>query len=214
MPITRAGLAAKLDRELSIGNFHLILLNAPSGFQPTDDLATILQYEPLATWGYTPPAYTYTSGTSSYNATSGLQETPVVTVQFNATTTYSYTHIGLIQGRGATPNRTVASIDLATDVLTIPSHGLVDGDRGFVTGTDSNPGGLTIQRYYVKVLTSTTIELHTSPALNAKANITNAGSGLIRFRYANGNLWDYKAESGVINAGNLRSVEFIYRKSA
>lgn len=212
MTVSRAWLATRLDLELAPGNNRVILSNATSGsITDTTDLAVIIAAEPIQTvGGYAPQTFTYTAGTSTYNAGTSRQETPAVTATFQEAVGgagFQFTYGVLLQGRGATANKTISAVDTSTDRVTCTAHGMVNGDRGFVTSTGSVPGGLSTQRYYMKNIDANTLEFYTDAALTNKVDITSAGSGTLTLRYANGVF--VKAESytqTTIAAGQSQSL--------
>jgi hypothetical protein len=211
----RDALALRMDRELGLGNFHVILLNATASFGDTTDLAQILQYEPIqTTGGYAPQAFTYTAGSSTYDSTIQYQKAPDVTVQFTEPsngTGYDHTHVALMQGRGATANKVISSVNASTDQITCLAHGLSDGARAFVRSTGSVPGGLTVQRYFVKTVSTDVLELHSTSALNSKVNITSTGSGTLYLQYASGTLIEYSSIPGRINPASPKSFILSYQ---
>jgi|688.fasta_scaffold03066_8 hypothetical protein len=81
-------------------------------------------------------------------------------------------------------NVTVSSINTTTDVITTSaSHGYITEDAVFVS-SDSTPGGITEDGiYYVNVLSSTTLQLHPTPATATantnKIDITSSGTSVI-----------------------------------
>lgn len=78
-----------------------------------------------------------------------------------------------------------AEIDLATDVITIPSHGFTTGLKGQLTTTGGLPAGLSLAtNYFVIYVSASTIKLASSLA-NAEAgtaiDITTHGTGVHTF---------------------------------
>lgn len=209
----RESLPVLVDRTLSLGDFRVLLTDAIGGVSDTTSLAEILDGEPFQAVGeYNPQNFTYTAGTSTYDATSGYQKAPDVTVEFSsASVGFSHTHVLLWQGRGTTANKQISSIDTSTDVITVTAHGLLNGDRAFIRSTGSLPGGALVQRYYVKATGLDTLELYTDSALTTKVNLTSTGSGTLYLQYATGNLFDYTSNPGSVNAGQTKSFIVSYQ---
>lgn len=216
MPSHRESLGRKVDVDLAIGNVSVLLINALSSFSETTDFAQILQYECLQTvGGYAPQTFTYTAGTSTYNSSTGYQTTPDLTVNFTeplAGAGYDHTHILLWQGRDARANQVVDGIDTSTNQITVNGHLCVDGDRAFLTSSGTLPGGLTVQRYYVKAVDLDTVEFYTDEDLTTIVDITSSGTGTLTFRYATGYLYEYSTLNGTIEAGQTKPVIATYER--
>lgn len=217
MPTHRSALPVLLDRQMTMTNYSIILINSGETLSVTTDEAAILQYEPLqVTGGYQPWALTYTAGTSFFDNVRGYQRTPTFNPVFSEESGglgYSFTHMFLWQGRSPTQaNRAVTSVNSSTNEITVTSHGLSNGDRAFITSTGTRPGGLTIQRYWVEVVSASVIKFHTASTLDAVVDITTAGTGTLTLRYANGVPVYYDALNGTVNAGAPRTFQFFYER--
>lgn len=87
------------------------------------------------------------------------------------------------------PSRTltadgVAGMDVADNTITFASdHGLSSGTRlTYRNNGNNNISGLINGKiYYVRVLNSVSIDLHTSPALNSQVDIFNTSAGIHKF---------------------------------
>lgn len=216
MTMHREFLLAKIDATLALGNYRAILLNATAAFDNNTDPATIISYEAIqSAGGYASQAFTYTAGSATFNATSGFMESPSVQVTFTEAgggPGIVHTHVALWQGRGATSQLPISSVNATTDRLTVTAHGLSNGARAFVRSTGTIPPGLTIQRYWISVIDANTIELHTNATLTARADITGAGSGTLRLQIADGRLVYAVANSGTIGAGQSKIFSVSYQE--
>lgn len=215
MALHRAALPESIDNELALGNFRVLLINALAAIDNATDPAAILQYECIQTsGGYAPQAYTYTQNSSTYNADTNWQQAPDVFAQFTesgAGSGYAHTHALLWQGRGATANKLITSVNASTDQIACANHGLINGDRAFVRSTGTLPGGLAIQRYYVKAVDLDLFELYTNEALTSKVNITSAGAGTLYLQYANGVPFALQSITGTINPGTTKTIIASYQ---
>jgi hypothetical protein len=211
----REALAVRLETEMDLPNFRIVLVNVLGGVGDTTALAEILDGEPFQTaGGYASQPFAYTGGTSTYDPVIGYQRTPNVTVEFTEAVGeagYAHSHVCLWQGRGAVSNKQIVSLDTSTDIINVNAHGLVNGDRAFVRSSGALPGGALIQRYYTKVLSLDTLELYTDAGLTTKVNFTSQGSGTLYLQYANGNLFDYASNPGQVNAGQTKSFIVSYQ---
>lgn len=215
MALHRAALPKTINNELALGNFRVILVNALSAIDNSSDPAAILQYECIQTaGGYQPQAYTYTQGSSIYNSDTNWQQAPDVFAQFTESVSgagYVHTHAVLWQGRGATANKLITSVNASTDQIACASHGLINGDLVFVRSTGTLPGGLSIQRYYAKAVDLDLFELYTNEVLTSKVNITSAGAGTLYLQYANGVPFALQSITGTINPGTTKTIIASYQ---
>lgn len=216
MPTHRSSLGPKINSDLALGNYRVLLINALSSFNTTTDLAQILQYECLQTvGGYAPQSFTYTPNTSTFDTGTGYQTTPDLTVNFSESISgdgYAHTHVLLWQGRGARANQLVDSINTSTYQITATAHLLIDGDQAFITSTGTLPDGLAIQRYYVKAVDLDTIEFYTDADLTNQVSISDSGTGTLYLRYATGYLDKYDTLTGTIEAGQTKPVIVTYER--
>lgn len=213
-----SGLLVRLENELTaLPDFYLVLINALTSFDDSTDLAQILQYECVQeTGGYAPQPFVYTPGTAVFNASTGFVSAPNVIAEFSealANDGIDHTHVALWQGRGATANKLISSINTGTSRITCTGHGLTNGARAFIRSTGTLPTGAAIERYWVKVIDANTVELYTNAALTTLRTLTSAGSGTLRLQYASGSLFEYESNTGSINPGSSKSFDFVYQVS-
>lgn len=173
---------------LALGNFRVILCNLAEAPLLHTDPAIILNGEMVQqTGGYASVAYAPING--SYNPTTQKWNFEGVNTNFSEPANaagYQFTDAVLWQGRGAISNKPIQSIDTLNDTISCNMHGLVSNDLAFVGSTGSVPGGLDLQRYWVEMIDTNTVRLHTNEALTAPVDITDEGSGTLRLIHANG----------------------------
>lgn len=189
MSASKSWLIKQGDLTLTEGDFRVILCNLTTSITPTTPEAEILAAEAIqVASGYQAQAFTQTSVT--WDEDLGYV-TASQAVSFTAPSggdPYQYNFVGIWQGRGANSNKP-ATVDPATDQATVPIHGCVNGDRGFIVGA-TQPTGMAIVSYYLKAIDANTLEFYTDQALTTKVNIQDTGVGSLRFVYANGCLVD------------------------
>jgi len=181
------------EAQLTETNLRVILLNA-TAIANDDDEAVILNQEVLQGDGYVSQPYNYLVNSTTFNSTINKIVAPDSTATFTADLSgdgYQITHVALWQGRGAVSQKPIVAIDASANQIVCTAHGLVDGDRAFVRGAGTLPGGLTVQRYFVNSLSADVIELHTTAALNTPVDILNEGVGSFFLVYANGQMVDF-----------------------
>lgn len=213
-----SGLLARLEADLALPDFSIILLNALTAIDDETDIAEILQYELIQDTvdGYNPQEYSYTAGTAIYDATNQWAVAPNVLAEFSEAVSnagMTHTHVVFWQGRGLTANKQISSVNTSTSRITLTGHGMTNGDLGFVRSTGTLPAGLAIELYYIKVIDTNTLELYTDSALTTQKTFSTSGTGTLYMQYANGSLWEYESNSGTINPGSSKSFDFVYRVS-
>lgn len=206
MPVHKSGLV--LGADLIFGatdDWHVILINHTSSFDKNSDIVDILRYECIqVTNGYEPELFDYTVGSTTYSTLNSRAEVPDFDAKFRAPsggTLYSFTHWAMIYGRGANANKPITAINTGTGVFTCTGHGLTNGDKVIITGSGSQPGGVAVQIYYAKSLTSSTFEIYTTSGLTTKVTPTSAGTGTIHLRYANGSIGPFNSSIGSVAPG-------------
>lgn len=210
MPLHQTG--ALLIPDFVLGapsGWRVILLNATGGLTQDSTIASLLRYECIqASGGYAPAAFSYTNGSATYDTVNLRAQVPFFDAQFTGVgSTYTFTHWAMIYGRGANANRVITAINTTTNVLTSVGHGLTDGDRVCITGTTTQPGGVSATTvYFANSLTADTFEIHTNVGLTSIVDITSAGTGTIHLRYANGAIGPYVAQSGTVDPGQTVTV--------
>jgi hypothetical protein len=80
-----------------------------------------------------------------------------------------------------------SQIDTSSDNITIPGHGLSDGDRAYftssLTGPNIHPADEIIgDGYYVKVIDDDTLELYVDPTLTNQVDFTSQGTGILTLK--------------------------------
>jgi hypothetical protein len=155
----------------------------------------------------------------SYSATAGRQEQTAVAVEFAASGgSLNYTHVVLLldaaaDGQAGAGITATTDVNPSTDVITVASHGLADGDAVTVTADSGGtlPGGLTAGTlYYVDSVTSSTITLHTATpvASGNKVNITSTGSGTLRVRKCNGSVYGILTENAAVTVSDGQTIGY------
>lgn len=213
-----SGLLVRLENELTtLPDFYVILINALESFDDETDLAEILQYECIQeVGGYAPQPFVYTPSTALFNATTGYASAPNIIAEFSealANDGIEHTHVALWQGRGATANKVISSVNTTNSRITCNGHGLTNGARAFIRSTGTLPTGAAIVRDYVKVIDANTIELYTNNTLTTQRTFTTVGTGTLRLQYASGALFEYESNVGSINPGSSKSFDFVYQVS-
>jgi hypothetical protein len=185
-------LKQRVESDLALPNMRVILSIA-TAIADDDDEADILNQEVLQEGGYASQPYSYTANTAVWNSTINKLVAPDSTATFTADVAgdgFQITQVILWQGRGEISNKLITAVDAGANQIICTAHGLVDGDRAFVKAIGTLPGGLAVQRYWVKRLDNDTIELHSTSALNAAVNILNSGVGEMWLVHANGQMVD------------------------
>ncbi|MBD3882188.1 hypothetical protein IFO70_10495 [Phormidium tenue FACHB-886] len=201
---------------LALGNFRIILCNLAEPPKLHTEPALILNGEMTqAIDGYASVAFAPINGSYS-EATQKWSFEPVNAVfsEPAAGTGYQFTDAVLWQGRGAISNKPIQSIDTANNTISCNMHGLVSGDYAFVGSTGSLPTGLATQRYWVQVLDTNTVRLHTNQALSAPVDLTGEGFGSLRLIHANGAIVDSQNFGlNTINPGASQSFVIGWKQS-
>jgi hypothetical protein len=217
--LTQAELARVMSEAYSGKVLTAALVNAASAPATDAGIASWLQYELTeGTNGYARfQSAALTGGT--YSATNTRYEQDSVSVEFSANGgNLTYTHVVLLvdaaaDGQAGAGLTASSAVDPATDVITVASHGLSDGDAVTVT-VDSGgtlPGGLTAGTlYYVDSVTSSTITLHTATpvASGNKVNLTSTGSGTLRIRKCAGSVYGILSETAAVTISNGQTVGY------
>jgi hypothetical protein len=210
--MSQAFLKQRADAELALPHYRVILINATTGLDSSTSAADILSQEAIqTTGGYQSFAYTYAAGSSSYNSTLQREVAPDVIASFTEAadgTGYDFTHVGLWQGRGARSNRPITSVNATSNRVICAAHGVTTGSLGFVRSTGTLPGGLAIQRYYLKAIDGDTLEFYTDSALTNQVDITSSGSGSLYLVYADGELVS-SSPFGLVHVAPAQSVSFV-----
>jgi hypothetical protein len=134
----------------------------------------------------------YNPGTNSYSSGNKRVESPAVNNALVASgTSLQYDSTALIfnGASGANKGFTNANVDAGTNTITVTTHGLANGDAIVLTADAGSTlaGGLTAGTlYYAAAVTSDTFQVSTATDGSAIVDITNAGSGNMRLRYAKG----------------------------
>jgi hypothetical protein len=217
--LTQAELARVMSEAYSGKVLTAALVNAATAPATDAGVASWLQYE-LAegTNSYARfQSSTLTGG--SYSSSAGRYEQQAVSVQFAASGgSLVYSHVVLLldaaaDGQAGAALTASSAVDPATDVITVASHGLSDGDAVTVT-VDSGgtmPGGLTAGTlYYADSVTSSTITLHTATpvASGNKVNITSTGSGTLRVRKCAGSVYGILAETSAVTISDGQTIGY------
>ena len=171
--------------------FYLILTNA-SSFTDISTVADIVKQEAIEQFGYARQQYNPSAG--SYDATQSRYEMPAVTVGFTGTGgAIQFDRAVMLSDAHATANKTFTA-NAATNRLTVTSHGLTNGDCVVPTADAAStlPAGMSSQAYYAKSIDANTVELYAEVALTNILDFTDAGSGTLRLRYAQGNFELYE----------------------
>ena len=136
----------------------------------------------------------YNPGTNTYSSGNKRVESPAVNNALVASgTSLQYDSTALIFNGASTANKgfTNANVDASTDTITVTGHGLANGDAIVLTADAGSTlaGGLTAGTlYYAANITTDTFQVSTASDGSAIVNITSAGSGNMRLRYAAGKL--------------------------
>ena len=212
--LTEAEMARVMAAAYSGKVLTAALVNAASAPALDAGIASWLQYELVeGANGYARFQSSALTGGTYSSTNTRFEQTPV-SVEFSATGgSLVYTHVVLLfdaaaDGQAGGALTASSAVDPATDVITVASHGLSDGDAVTVTADSGGtlPGGLTAGTlYYVDSVTSSTITLHTGSSVGSgnKVNITSTGSGTLRIRKCAGSLYGVLTETGsvTISAG-------------
>ncbi len=135
-----------------------------------------------------------------------IYATDTIELRAEASISDSFTAVGgtLIYDRvvivfNGSPNApaifTDSDIDIATNVITIASHGLSNGDPVLVNTSAGStmPGGLTAGVIkYVEAVNADTLKLYdeyNESTLTNPVNFTSPGSGTLRLHYCQGTIW-------------------------
>lgn len=217
--VTQAELARVMSEAYSGKVLTAALVNAASAPSTEAGIATWLQHELVeGTNGYARfQSAALTVGT--YSATAARQEQSSVAVEFAATGgSLNFTHVVLLldaaaDGQAGGPITASTDVNPSTDVITVASHGLTDGDAVTVTADsgDTLPGGLTAGTlYYVDSVTSSTITLHTATpvASGNRVDITSTGSGTLRVRKCNGNVYGVLTENAAVTVSDGQTIGY------
>jgi hypothetical protein len=195
------------------------LVNATTAPATDASIATWLQHELVeSTNGYARFQSSSLTG-GSYSAANGRYEQDAVSVEFSASGgNLTYTHVVLLldaaaDGQAGGAITATTDVDPATDVITVASHGLTDGDAVTVTADSGGtlPGGLSAGTlYYVDSVTSSTITLHTATPVAAgnKVNITSTGSGTLRIRKCAGSVYGILSETSQVTVSNGQTIGY------
>ncbi|MEX0271402.1 hypothetical protein AB3R30_19865 [Leptolyngbyaceae cyanobacterium UHCC 1019] len=157
-------------------------------------------------------------GSTFDTGTDNREESIFDEVRFtSATNDISFQGVFAIANSGvALSSVPVSAINTSTEIITTSApHGMSTGEPVMLT-TDSggsSPGGTSISIiYFARVLSTTTLTIHTTAAdaiaNTSIINITSAGSG-VRLRNARGILigWDYYPTPYTIPAGQTQRIE-------
>lgn len=195
------------------------LVNAVSAPALDAGIASWLQYELVeGANGYARFQSAALSG-GTYSATNTRYEQSPVSVEFTATGgSLVYTHVVLLvdaaaDGQAGAALTASSAVDPATDVITVASHGLSDGDAVTITADSGGtlPGGLSAGTlYYVDSVTSSTVTLHTATpvASGNKVNITSTGSGTLRLRKCAGSIYGVLTESSTVTISDGQTIGY------
>jgi hypothetical protein len=153
----------------------------------------------------------YNPGANSYNSTDKRAEAPAVNNAIVASgTSLQYDSIALIFNGASTANKgfTNSNVDTSTDTITVTGHGLANGDAIVLTADAGSTlaGGITSGTlYYAANITTDTFQASTAADGSGIANLTSAGSGNMRLRYAAGKLvWvgDYGSTQTILDGAS------------
>lgn len=208
-------LPVSIDAIMALGNYRAILCNAPSGINNSSTLAQVLATEVVpTTGGYQSQPFIYAPGTSEAVA-GGYRSTPSQAVTFVESTTgfgYSYTHVALIQGRGAISSRQIASINVANSQFTAPGHGLGFAAPVVLATSGQLPNGAQTVIYYALPINLDVFELYTNPAVTTKLVIGDAGTGTSRLVYAaNAAVAEVQTNGGEVQPGQSVAVLALFQ---
>lgn len=217
--LTQAELARVMSAAYSGKVLTAALVNAATAPATDDGIAAWLQYELTeSSNGYARFQSSALTG-GSYSATNTRYEQDSVSVEFSASGgNLTYSHVVLMvdaaaDGQAGGAITATTDVDPATDVITVASHGLTDGDAVTITADSGGtlPGGLTAGTlYYVDSVTSSTITLHTAAAVAAGniVNLTSTGSGTLRLRKCAGSVYGVLAENAAVTISNGQSIGY------
>lgn len=171
--------------------FRVILLNGSSAIGRTSDKSAVIALECPEINGYGRKAYAPAAGTYD-TGTDQRYELPPTIVTFSAVGgAITWDCYAILENPSANANKVITLVDPATDTLTAAGHGLVAGEEVMVT-VDSGgtlPGGVSgTTIYYAAAIAADTLKLSTTADGLNIVDITSAGSGTLRLRYAKGNL--------------------------
>lgn len=198
------------------------LVNAATAPSVDAGIASWLQYElPEGTSGYARFQSTALTG-GSYSATAQRYEQTPIAVEFSATGgALTFSHVVLLldaaaDGQAGAGLTASSAVDPATDVITVASHGLSDGDAVTVTvdAGGTLPGGLTAGTlYYADSVTSSTITLHTATpvASGNKVNLTSTGSGTLRIRKCAGSIYGILTETAAVTIADGQTIGYSFK---
>jgi hypothetical protein len=223
MAVTTALTQAELGRIMSEAYSGKVLtaalVNAASAPATNDSIAAWLRYELSDGSNGYGRFQSSALGAGSYDNTDARWEQSAVSVEFSASGgNLTYTHVVLLLDAPATGQAGAAltassAVNASTDVITVASHGLSDGDAVTLTIDTGGtlPGGLTAGTlYYVDAVTSSTITLHTATPVGAgnKVDITSTGSGTLRVRKCAGSVYGILTESASTTIVNGQAVTY------
>ncbi|MBE9178590.1 hypothetical protein IQ268_08465 [Oculatella sp. LEGE 06141] len=186
--------------------FSLLLCNPVAPLTRQSSAYDVIASEVAQTTGYVPQPYLADVGT--YDSVQKRFELPSEMLTFSAAGgTIQFVQAVLWQGRSGAANKPIAAVDLVNSQLQVAAHGGTDGDRVIVTSSDTVPGGIAAQIYYLKSVSANLIELYQDQALLTKVNLTNAGAGDHTLRFANGYpVWVATYDLITISDGNTETI--------
>lgn len=217
--LTQAEMARVMSEAYSGKVLTAALIYAVSAPALDAGIASWLQYELTeASNGYSRFQSAALTG-GSYSATNTRYEQDAVSVEFSASGgNLTYTHVLLLldaaaDGQAGGAITASSDVDPSTDVITVASHGLSDGDAVTVTADSGGtlPGGLTAGTlYYVDSVTSSTVTLHTATpvASGNKVNISSTGSGTLRLRKCAGSVYGLLTETSAVTISDGQTVGY------
>ena len=186
--------------------FYIILTNS-STFGDASTVADIVKQELVEQYGYT--RVQYNPGMGAYDAAQSRYEMPGVTIPLNATGgAIQYDRAVLLANAHPTANK-IFTANAATNRLTVTAHGLSNGDAVVPSSDPAStlPTGMSAIAYYAKAIDANTVELYTESALTNIVDFSDAGSGTLRLRYAQGFFEFYEViGSSTIPDGSTQSL--------
>lgn len=217
--LTQAELARVMSEAYSGKVLTAALVNAASAPATNAGIASWLQHELVeGTNSYARFQSSALTG-GSYSASAARYEQEAVAVEFAADGgSLVYTHVVLlldaaVDGQAGAALTASSAVNASTDVITVASHGLSDGDPVTVTvdSGGSLPGGLTAGTlYYADSVTSSTITLHTATPVGAgnKVDLTSTGSGTLRIRKCAGSVYGILTESSAVTVSDGQTIGY------
>ncbi len=150
----------------------------------------------------------------SYNATNKRLENSISIVLTANTDLIQHQGYFILRGSTAASSLLISSIDAGSNLISTPTHSLTTGDEVVITADDgaTQPSGVSATTvYFARAVSFTTLSLHPTAA-DAIANtntvdITSAGSGSLRLRYAAGlvDAVNYYTTPADINPGQAQT---------